>query len=394
MQRFEGELEHLWNLADIPPINRLTWDWWWWLIMLEDENHPNRSKQLMVLWSTKETEVIDVSGREWKGGRPNLDPEGGLSIPGMVAAWWFDGQRMWEPIVKKSLRIAAIPSSHTIWPDDEGVPGSGAIVPIDKRDLSMGLTKSADSFWLNLEPDQEFDDEQCPKNFAFKMTPWTKPMSTARWASKKYSKGMGYNILRLHGALVEGTVGSEKVSGTAYFQKVCVQAPSPPWYWGMLHTSDGSYIDWFVPHISPTMTAKDARPWKMRDIDHLPLSHSGLFHDAKNGRSERFEEVRVRKKPGEIKEGKDGEWPDAPLPIFEVEMWNGRTRILIEAEAISRAHWTFDQPTRGRMTSHLTYNEYPIQVTRLSILDETGVRILSDFDWIRGNAEHSWGILH
>ena len=75
-------------------------------------------------------------------------------------------------------------------------------------------------------------------------------------------------------------------------------------------------------------------------------------------------------------------------------MWNGRTRILIEAEAISRAHWTFDQPTRGRMTSHLTYNEYPIQVTRLSISDETGVRILSDFDWIRGNAEHSWGILH
>ncbi|GIR00415.1 MAG: hypothetical protein CM15mP9_1180 [Methanobacteriota archaeon] len=59
-----------------------------------------------------------------------------------------------------------------------------------------------------------------------------------------------------------------QVSGTAYFQKVCVQAPSPPWFWGMLHFDDGSYIDWFVPHISPTLTAKDSRQWKKRDISH------------------------------------------------------------------------------------------------------------------------------
>ena len=90
MQRFEGELEHLWNLAEIPPINRLTWDWWWWLIMLEDENHPNRSKQLMVLWSTKETEVIDVNYYEIAE-RVN----GQLAMMGFIAAlgaYLFTGQ--------------------------------------------------------------------------------------------------------------------------------------------------------------------------------------------------------------------------------------------------------------------------------------------------------------
>ena len=394
MHQFEGELDRLWTLAEIPPIKRLTWDWWWWLILLEDKKHKNRSRQLMTLWSTKETDVIDVGGSEWKGGRPNLDQDGGMAIPGMVAAWWFDGERMWEPLVKKSLRMATVPTSHPMWPGKSGVLGSGAIVPIDDRDLSMGLHPNGSAFWLNLTPDERLLEQGCPANFSFHMTPWTKPMSTARWAHKDYGKGMGYNILRLHGALVEGKIDGEVVKGTAYFQKVCVQAPSPPWYWGMLHASDGTYIDWFVPHVSPTITAKDARPWKMRDLPHQPLSHSGLMHDAANGRSERFEEVRVYKKPGEIVEGEYGRWPDAPLPIFNVEMWNGRTRVLIEAQAISRAHWTFDQPTRGRMTSHLTYNEYPLQVTKLSITDETGERTLSDFEWIRGNAEHSWGLLH
>ena len=68
MLRFEGEIERLWSLGGMQPIQHLTWDWWWWLIMLEDEKHPNRSRQLMVLWSTKDTEVIDVGGSEWQGG--------------------------------------------------------------------------------------------------------------------------------------------------------------------------------------------------------------------------------------------------------------------------------------------------------------------------------------
>ena len=77
-------------------------------------------------------------------------------------------------------------------------------------------------------------------------------MSTARFASASYTKNMGYEILRLHGALCKGKIGAEEVQGTAYFQKVCVQAPSPPWFWGMLHFDDGSYLDWFIPHLSPT----------------------------------------------------------------------------------------------------------------------------------------------
>ena len=46
------------------------------------------------------------------------------------------------------------------------------------------------------------------------------------------------------------------------------------------------------------------------------------------------------------------------------------------------------------MVSHLTYNEYPLELLRISILDEKGLRTKKDYSWIHGNAEHSWGLLH
>ena len=205
---------------------------------------------------------------------------------------------------------------------------------------------------------------------------------------------MGYDILRLHGTRVHGMLDDQEVAGTAYFQKVCVQAPSVPWYWGMLHLNDGSYIDWFLPHVSFTVSARDNRPWKRRDAGHLGLSQGGLFHDPINNRSERFTSVRVRKLSSNLTEGEHGQTPGAPLPVFEIKMWNERTTIELRVQAIERAHWTFNQPTRGGIKSHLTYNEYPLRMEYLRIKDEFGTRKETDYEWARGNAEHSWGLLH
>ena len=151
----------------------------------------------------------------------------------------------------------------------------------------MGLNPSEDEFWLILETEHG--------KFDLRMTPWNNAMSSMKVAQAEYGLGMGYGISRLHGALCSGTIDGSEVNGSAYFQKVCVQAPSPPWFWGMLHLDDGSYIDWFVPHVSPTLTAKDSRHWKRRDITHYPLSMGGLFHDVSRQRSEKFSEVRVER---------------------------------------------------------------------------------------------------
>jgi len=384
-------------LQNRPPLHHLTWDWWWWLVMLDDPNGKPSGRQLMVLWSTKDNPLVEVNGTPWTPqGRPGFDEHDGMALDGMVCSWWFDGTQMHEPVIQRICRIVAMPDTHPKWPSDQNEvgKGGGAVVPLLEEDMSMGLKSDLSEFWLNLSTDQDAAHPMVPKEMRLKLTPWNSAMSTAREATATYAANMGYDILRLHGTKASGTFDGEEVNGTAYFQKVSVQAPSVPWYWGVLHLDDGSYIDWFLPHLSFTVTARDNRPWKRRDFGHIGLSQGGLFHDGKHRRSEKFTNVTVEKVGSNRSEGKHGHSPGAPLPKFNIKMWNGRTVIELTVQAIERAHWTFNQPTRGGLTSHLTYNEYPLKLEKLRIIDEHGIRKETDYEWARGNAEHSWGLLH
>jgi len=371
-EKFSGDLSSLWTLQELEPLHHLTWDWWWWLLMLDDEEGKPAGRQLMVLWSTKDNPLVTINGHEWHPkGRPGFDENGGIAMDRMVAAWWFDGEKMIEPLVLEESRIIVIAEDHPSWNGEKG----GIVATTTEKEFSMGLNPQEDKFWLKLQTEHgEFD---------FEMSPWNRAMSTMKKAQAEYGAGMGYGISRLHGALCQGEIDGVKTQGTAYFQKVCVQAPSVPWFWGMLHFDDGSYLDWFVPHLSPTITARDAKPWQRRDLSHLAISQAGLFHDANSQKSERFAKVQIERTCSE-----------QGLPIFHIRMWNGKCEIKLEAHAVSRAHWTFDQPTRGGLTSHLTYNEYPLDVKKIAIIDKNGNRNRSDWTTIRGNAEHSWGLLH
>lgn len=397
MEKFAGDLSRMWKLQERPPLHHLTWDWWWWLLMLDDENGNPSGKQLMVLWSTKDNPKVLVSGTEWTPkGRPGFDGHGGISLDGMVCAWWFDGNRMFEPYIKKKCRMIVVDDDHPAWPEKSSHSGAGggAVIPLTDEDMSMGLKSDLSEFWLNLHSDEFSKHETVPSKMEFSLTPWNEAMSTARHATATYAMEMGYDILRLHGCKVTGNLDDKAISGTAYFQKVCVQAPSVPWYWGMLHLSDGSYIDWFLPHLSLTISSRDNQPWRKRDISHMSLSQGGLFHDAKSGHSIPFTKVRVEKYACASVEGSHGASPGSHLPGFKIEMTTESVKINIDVEAIDRAHWAFEQPTIGGLVSNFTYNEYPLKVVDLLIEDANGKRSSSDYEWIRGNAEHSWGILH
>jgi len=247
--RFEGDFSSFWNLDTLPPLRRLSWWWWWWLILIPDPERPGRSKQLMVLWSTRDCERINVSGYDWwGGGRTAVDEEGGIVFPGMVASWWFDGETVHEPIVLEEARMAAIDSGHSLWPgasaesgEAEPAVGGGAVVPIASDDLSMGMAADSSHFWLKLSASEEAQDGGSAAEFDFIMRPWNDEISALEYKHNMLVGNMGYDILRIHGTKCEGTVDGEPVEGTAYFQKVCVQAPSIPWFWGMLHFDNGSF---------------------------------------------------------------------------------------------------------------------------------------------------------
>ena len=390
--RFGGDFSSLWSLDVMPSINRLSWWWYWVLVMIPHPSDPKRSRQLMTLWSTKETEAIRVSGHWWKpGSRMHKDEQGGFVIPGMVCAWWYDGETMFEPLTMRECRMAVLSDEHPLWPGEGSGEGAGAIVPIERADTSLGMLPGNKAMWMSLTSDKEARANGAPTSFAAHLTPWWGPPSELTYRNNEVALGMGYDILRLQGMKSRLVVDDEEYEGTAYFQKVTVQAPSVPWFWGMMHFEDGSYMDWFIPHLTPLSTAKDDTPWRKRDIFRRPLKTAGVFHDRVRGRTEDFENCEV-----EMSESNSGmrDSQGHLLPEFRVRVWNDRTRISLDIRAASRARWTFDQPTRGGMVSHLTYNEYPLEVERIEIQDERGRRTLEDYGWIHGNAEHSWGFLH
>jgi hypothetical protein len=255
----------------------------------------------------------------------------------------------------------------------------------------MGMNPGNESMWLSLSSDKDARSRGAPSKFDAHLTPWWGPPSELTYRNNEIALGMGYDILRLQGMKSRLVVDGEEFEGTAYFQKVTVQAPSVPWFWGMLHFDDGSYLDWFMPHITPLSFAKDDKPWRKRDFSRIPLKTAGVFHDKIRGRSEEFDncEVTLSKSDKSLLDSEGN-----LLPNFRIVVWNGRTKVIIEIRAVSRARWTFDQPTRGGLVSHLTYNEYPFEVIKISIHDEIGQRSLEDYGWIHGNAEHSWGFLH
>ena len=393
MRRFEGDLSSLWRFDILPPIKRLSWWWWWFIIILPDPVHPERSRQLMVLWSTKETRSVRVNDHWWlPGSRMSIDDYRGHVLPGMVCAWWYDGEDMFEPARMTECRIAALDDKHPLWPGEGKGSGGGAVVPILESDLSFGMSSDMSKMWLSFSKDSK-SDPRMPNSFYAEMTPWWHRPSTATYANNVYALNMGYDILRIHSMKARVNIDGHEVLGSAYFQKVTVQAPSVPWFWGFLHFDDGTSLDWFLPHISGSMTKKDSRPWSKRDTIRWPSNARGLLHDRRRDTTEMLETGSIKLiKPAENNALRDSD--GYKLPRFIINLKNNNTRVSLQVRATSRAHWSFDQPTRGGLTSHLTYNEYPLEVEELEIIDSQEIRRLRDYEWIRGNAEHAWGILN
>ncbi len=373
---FGGDVSNLWQIGGKAPARGLSWWWWWWLIMLPGKREDDPGRQLMVLWSTKDTEKIDIAGEVWKRNySPSKSYNGARVFDGVVASWWFDGNTMHEPWVLENGRIALVEKSHRV---------AGAVVPLWEKRLSTGMSADLTSFWIDARRSM---GKTGPQNINVQIEPSTDLGSRISNRVRKWPGGFGYEISRLRHAHAIATIDGEEVIGTAYFQKVAVHSPAAPWFWGVLHFSDGSYLDWFQPHIGGRALRRSNKSWSFIDMaGSIATGEGALWIDAERNRSERFSIVKISVDP-------QGSHQNA-LPVFTVHLANGRTKIKVVTKAVSRANWTFDQPARGGMLSHFTYNEYPLTVQSLQIRDEIGTRNRQNWTWIRGNAEQAWGFLH
>lgn len=368
--------EKVWNLNLSEKIRGLTWWWWWWIFFIDNPDDPARPRQLMILWSTKNCDRIRVMDFDWerRGGitrdRDPVTRENRMAFNGMTAVWYYDGKRMYDPflLTENDFRVN--------WKN------SGELRPLGGGDLRF-FGGPAEYTVRVQEPERGFD-------FTFKMSPWSDFLSTPRYASRHYTGRYGYNILRFYGMKMEGSLTTptdrETFSGTAYFQKVMVNAPTIPWYWVVLHSERGHYIDYFRPHVGLQMLRRTERPRSRLDRDGLPLSRGLQFYDPEADTLHRFKRMTVKKNfiPGPVEE----------LPVFHVNAENTEgERLSMVLESYSRAYWRFEQRFWRLFRSILYYNEYPVVLREFTFTGKDGTITGDDLGRVVGNAEHAWGFL-
>ncbi len=326
-----GPGEKVFDVED-EPMPRGAWWWWFWLFFFDNPKDPDRPRQLMILWSAKNVREIDCNGMKMKFRLP-LDKN---AMDGTVAAWYFDGENMHHNFL---LEHCMIKFSKDGISTDSKTPTSFTV-----RDVSNRI-RIGDNF-----------------DFAADVRGECGFLRPAYHANNLLG-GKGYAITRINLLDLKGTVSGKPVKGTAYFQRVFVNGPAVPWYWGIFHFANGAVLTY-----TNQMVLKKAIKKKIAFFDGYGL------HE--------LSDIKVKKTGGMI-------------PEFEVSGESREAKISFTVSAYAHSSWTFRKKSKRVIPNKLTYNEYPAVISDFEFVDKrTGKKTtLKELGKAVGNAEHATGYL-
>ncbi len=355
------------EVFDADPTHQLphrTWWWWWFIFFFRNPENPARSKQMVILWGTRNCRRLVVNGHAWEHPEDDLvRTDRTVDCGGVTAGWWYDGGAMHDPLFVDDGAL------HTEW--GEGgrlVLANGNRYEFDAAREPQVVAVTRPGLDIRLE-----------------VRPWTEYLSRIVPTGKRYLSHLGYEMHKIRGSKVSGSIRlggkTEDLDGTAYFQKVRINSPTSPWYWGVFQAQDGSYLDYFMPHLGPPALRRTARhdsPW---DWGEWHLSNSFQFYEAATGELHKIKDVAVTKR-----------YVD-DLPVFTLRGEMAGKTVLMELTTYARATWVIRQPVWGPIANVLHYNEYPANVTRFEFADGQRRVTLDDLGPVVGNCEHSWGLV-
>ncbi len=393
-----AKASRMWHLDLSNPCKEYAWWWWWQLVLMDPPDKESNPRQLMILWSTKNCDRIEVNGYDWRRKGTIEETEDGYRFNGMTCAWYYDGRHMHDPLVLEE-------SNYTMKRLGGAPDHKGILETTSKHDYTFKGKR--DDYRLNIINDEV--------DLRFRFTPMSREMTTHRYKENIIKGKFTYNIHKIYGMRADcrlkvkgegdpssrhgyrpihspgGFGTTEEMTGTSYFQKLLVNAPATPWLWGIFHMDDGSYVDYMIPHVGLGIFRKHTRPRSPLDRGKIKIRRHMEFYDAQQDR--RYElKTKVRM---EYQEGLGLGNKLELMPIFHVTAKNDEGCVLkMTLEAYSRATWRFKQPFLGVIPTVLFYNEYPSHMTAFEFTGPNGHRITRDrWKTVYGNCEYSWGFL-
>lgn len=381
-QAGKGLLDLVWRVEE-DGRRQGTWWWWFWLFFFENKGNPLQPKQLMILWSTKDDPEIDCNGKLLKLRPERVEQfEGKALLDGAVAAWFYDGEKMRENFLLEQCDISVDARTRELRTNS----GSGA----DR--VKTSFSQEGDVFKTVIEKGAGKAGERL--EFSARLLDGNDFAVPTLGVKKFFAGKFDYRILRINrlGLKCRITQGgkTEESLGSAYFQKVTVNAPAVPWHWAIAHFANGSSLSYFAPHVGISMLESNllrgVATQSALSRANKALSKELRFFDAKSRRLHVFRNLKIR-----------SEKNAGDLPAWRVRASNdsGET-LVIGLNSYSEAAWKFRKRV-GKLPvkSSLHYNEYPVHVDQFELRAPGGAKILSlkDVGEGFGNAEHSWGFL-
>lgn len=345
-------------------VRNRTWWWWWWIFFFNENDSSQEKKQLMVLWGTRNCRKLRVDGLDWQRECEITRSLNKADFYGLCTSWFFDGKRMIDPLFIAKGRISSR------WSGD-----SGEMALQDGG--SHTFRCSRENYRIHIDRNDVKVDIQ--------VSPWTAYLWRLVRTGKRYFGKLGYSMLKIRGSKAHGTVtlgeSSEELTGTCYFQKVRINSPTSPWYWGIFHSRNGSYIDYFIPHIGPPMIRRHRSHSSRLDWGEIPLSNSWQYYDGETKKLYRIRKVQIEKTYKN------------DLPIFSIHGREGARSLSMRIRTYARACWRVEQPLLRFSSTILHYNEYPARVEEFEFKEGRKETTLDDLGPTIGNCEHSWGIV-
>jgi len=343
-------------------VRNRTWWWWWLLFFFRNPRDPERWRQLVLLWGTRNCRRLVVNGHEWRNDRTFARRPDGLDVDGMAAAWYYDGERMHDPLFLDDGHIA-----------------------LRRGSLALARGDNAYSFDVSSEPHRVLA-RNGGTAIDLEMETWYPHLDGLVPTGKQYLWNLGYRMFKVRGRRAHGTITvagrKDDVEGTVYFQNVRINSPTSPWYWSAWHSENGSYIDYFMPHIGPPAMRRTERHASRLDWGERILSKGLIFVDGRDGKTRRVKNLRMRKTY------------QNDLPTFTLTGEDANAYVRMVMETYARAYWKIEQPWLRVLTSRLYYNEYPAILREFEFREGTRRTTLADLGaWTAGNCEHAWGMV-
>ncbi len=360
-------LSELWNTPSVHKRSTLGF-WWWFFILVLKDPPGNFPRQLMTLWATKDVKTTIINNRKHThevGIQRSPEKD---TFKGVLGAWYYDGSTMHHDLV---LDNAYCQVSRNPNPGIFINGRSQCSLTPNSHGLNFDLTSPR----LQLSTDWRLHQD----------IPYFAPISE----QKKYLNGLiEQHTFKINKFDFSGKLGfnqqTENIEGVGYLQRIVLNSPVPPWWWGVLFFENGSMLKYFLPNISLAVFRRTLRDHPTAtEVAFKAIKKELDFYDQERGEIYSFKKAFVRKF-----------FKSNGLQTFHFRYKGDNGSLEYYLDCYSRSYFAmkgkvFETP----LQSTLYYNEYPCMVRKFR-MDVPGRHITQDMLGKGvGNCEHSWGIM-